>query len=81
MHIKAENLFIQVLKDEMKKKGEALDLFYSFQGYQVTRISIMTETGSRQYKVDVAKSRKIFLRYRENVHYTLLFVPRSSYLS
>lgn len=37
MRIKAENLFIQVLKDEMKKKGEALDLFYSFQGYQVTR--------------------------------------------
>lgn len=32
MHIKAENLFIQVLKDEMKKKGEALDLFYSFLG-------------------------------------------------
>ncbi|CCZ41419.1 hypothetical transmembrane protein [Bacteroides fragilis CAG:558] len=32
MHIKAENLFIQVLKDEMKKKGEALDLFYSFSG-------------------------------------------------
>lgn len=27
MRIKAENLFIQVLKDEMKKKGEALDLF------------------------------------------------------
>ena len=32
MHIKAENLFIQVLKDEMKKKGEASDLFYSFSG-------------------------------------------------
>lgn len=27
MHIKAENLFTQVLKDEMKKKGEELDLF------------------------------------------------------
>ena len=32
MRIKAENLFTQVLKDEMKKKGEALDLFYSFSG-------------------------------------------------
>ena len=62
MHIKAENLFIQVLKDEMKKKGEALDLFYSFSGISSDTIpltiSIMTETGSRQYKVDVAKSRK-----------------------
>lgn len=84
MRIKAENLFIQVLKDEMKKKGEALDLFYSFSGISSDTIpltiSIMTETGSRQYKVDAGKSRKIFLRYRENVHYTLLFVPRSSYL-
>ena len=62
MRIKAENLFIQVLKDEMKKKGEALDLFYSFSGISSDTIpltiSIMTETGSRQYKVDVAKSRK-----------------------
>ena len=32
MRIKAENLFTQVLKDEMKKKGEELDLFYSFSG-------------------------------------------------
>ena len=62
MHIKAENLFTQVLKDEMKKKGEELDLFYSFSGISSDTIpltiSIMTETGSRQYKVDVAKSRK-----------------------
>lgn len=62
MRIKAENLFTQVLKDEMKKKGEELDLFYSFSGISSDTIpltiSIMTETGSRQYKVDVAKSRK-----------------------
>ena len=62
MRIKAENLFIQVLKDEMKKKGEALDLFYSFSGISSDTIpltiSIMTETGSRQYKVDAGKSRK-----------------------
>ncbi|WP_431423300.1 hypothetical protein [Bacteroides hominis] len=62
MHIKAENLFTQVLKDEMKKKGEELDLFYSFSGISSDTVSltvlIMTETGSRQYKVDVAKSRK-----------------------
>jgi len=62
MHIKAENLFTQVLKDEMKKKGEELDLFYSFSGISSDTIpltiSVMTETGSRQYKVDVAKSRK-----------------------
>ena len=62
MRIKAENLFTQVLKDEMKKKGEELDLFYSFSGISSDTVSltvlIMTETGSRQYKVDVAKSRK-----------------------
>ena len=62
MHIKAENLFTQVLKDEMKKKGEELDLFYSFSGISSDTIpltiSIMTETGSRQYKVDAGKSRK-----------------------
>ena len=40
MHIKAENLFIQVLKDEMKKKGEALDLFYSLSSTRNFRISI-----------------------------------------
>lgn len=62
MHIKAEKLFTQVLKDEMKKKGEELDLFYSFSGISSDTIpltiSIMTETGSRQYKVDAGKSRK-----------------------
>ena len=62
MRIKAESLFTQVLKDEMKKKGEELDLFYSFSGISSDTVSlpvlIMTETGSRQYKVDVAKSRK-----------------------
>ncbi|WP_250718242.1 hypothetical protein [Bacteroides fragilis] len=62
MRIKAENLFTQVLKDEMKKKGEELDLFYSFSGISSDTVSltvlIMTETGSRQYKVDVTKSRK-----------------------
>ena len=62
MHIKAENLFTQVLKDEMKKKGEELDLFYSFSGISSDTIpltiSVMTETGSRQYKVDAGKSRK-----------------------
>ena len=62
MHIKAEKLFTQVLKDEMKKKGEELDLFYSFSGVSSDTIpltiSIMTETGSRQYKVDAGKSRK-----------------------
>ena len=62
MRIKAENLFTQVLKDEMKKKGEELDLFYSFSGISSDTVSltvlIMIETGSRQYKVDVAKSRK-----------------------
>ena len=62
MRIKAENLFTQVLKDEMKKKGEELDLFYSFSGISSDTIpltiSVMTETGSRQYKVDAGKSRK-----------------------
>ncbi|EXY24213.1 hypothetical protein M078_0066, partial [Bacteroides fragilis str. 2-F-2 len=55
MHIKAESLFTQVLKDELKKKGEELDLLYSFSGISSDTvsliISIMTETGSRQYKV------------------------------
>lgn len=59
MHIKAEKLFTQVLKDEMKKKGEELDLFYSFSGISSDTIpltiSIMTETGSRQYKVDAGE--------------------------
>ncbi|WP_230590840.1 hypothetical protein, partial [Bacteroides fragilis] len=62
MHIKAESLFTQVLKDELKKKGEELDLLYSFSGISSDTvsliISIMTETGSRQYKVDAGKSRK-----------------------
>lgn len=62
MHIKVESLFTQVLKDELKKKGEELDLFYSFSGISSDTIpltvSVMTETGSRQYKVDAGKSRK-----------------------
>ena len=84
MHIKAEKLFTQVLKDEMKKKGEELDLFYSFSGISSDTIpltiSIMTETGSRQYKVDAGKSRKNLSQISRERHYTLLFVLRSSYL-
>lgn len=37
MHIKAESLFTQVLKDELKKKGRNWIYFILFLGYQVIR--------------------------------------------
>lgn len=77
MRTESEDLLVEVLKKELHRKQQELNLFYVFKVTTDTiplTVRITTSDGIKVYTVDAKKSERIFRKIWQNDLGILLFV-------